>query len=64
MCDVCLQMPCPPRCPNASEPPSVFVCSGCGDLIYDGDDYWEIMDEQFCESCIDGARGVAEYDPY
>jgi hypothetical protein len=30
----------------------------------DGEDYWEIMGEQFCENCIDGARRVAEYDPY
>jgi len=42
----------------------VFVCSGCGDNILDGDDYWDIMGEQFCENCIDGARRIAEYDPY
>lgn len=64
MCEICLQSPCPPRCPNAPEPPCVFICSGCGDPILDGDDYWDILGEQFCEGCIDGARGVAEYDPY
>jgi hypothetical protein len=42
----------------------VFVCSGCGDNILDGDDYWDIMGEQFCENCVDRARGVAVYDPY
>ena len=62
-CDVCLQSPCHPRCPNAADPPAVFVCSGCGDDIYDGDDYWDILGEQFCERCVDDARGVATYDP-
>ena len=64
MCDVCLKKPCDPRCPNAPEPPSVFVCSGCGDDIREGDDYWEIMGEQWCENCIDASKRVAEYDPY
>lgn len=63
MCDICFQFPCHPRCPNAPDPPAVFVCSGCGDDIYVGQDYWDILGEQFCEHCIDRARGVAEYDP-
>ena len=63
-CDVCLQSPCHPRCPNAKGPPVVFVCFGCGGDIYDGDDYWDIAGEQWCERCIDDAKGVAEYDPY
>lgn len=64
MCDICMKKPCDPRCPNAPEPPSVFVCSGCGDLIYDGDDYWDIMGEQWCSECIDDMRRVAVHDPY
>ena len=64
MCEVCRHSPCDPRCPNAPEPRSVFICSGCGHEIYEGDDYWDIMGEQFCEKCIQNARGVAEYDPY
>lgn len=64
MCDECRHTPCDPRCPNAPEPKAVFVCSGCGHEIYDGDDYWDIMGEQFCKRCIDLAKGVAEYDPY
>lgn len=64
MCEVCRHSPCDPRCPNAPEPRSVFICSGCGHDIYEGDDYWDIMGEQFCEKCIQNARGVAEYDPY
>lgn len=63
MCDVCLKIPCDPRCPNAPDPPRVYVCSGCGDDILDGDDYWDIMGEQWCEDCIEDSRKVAEYDP-
>lgn len=63
MCDICLQSPCHPRCPNAPDPPGVYVCSGCSSIIRDGEDYWDIMGEQWCEGCIDDARKVAEYDP-
>lgn len=63
MCDICLRTTCHPSCPNAPEPPSVFVCSGCGDTIYDGDDYYDVLGEQFCTECINGLRKVAEYDP-
>ena len=63
MCEVCRRSPCDSRCPNAPEPRSVFICSGCGHDIYEGEDYWDIMGEQFCEKCIHNARGVAEYDP-
>ena len=64
MCDVCLRTPCHPRCPNAPAPPAVFVCSGCGHDIFAGEDYWDIMGEQWCEDCVIHARKVAEYDPY
>lgn len=63
MCDICLQYPCHPRCPNAPDPPAVYVCSGCGHDIYDGDEYWDIFGEQFCEDCIDDMKGIAVYDP-
>lgn len=64
MCELCLRSPCAPGCPNAPEPPMVYICSGCGEDIRDGDDYWDIMGEQWCRECIDDARRVAEYDPY
>ena len=64
MCDICLQFPCHPRCPNAPDPPAVYVCSGCSRDIYDGEDYWDILGEQFCENCVFDARRTAEYDPY
>lgn len=64
MCDICLQAPCDPRCPNAPEPPTVFICSGCGRRIREGDNYWDILGEQYCEPCIEDAKKEAEYDPY
>ena len=61
MCNECHRIPCHPRCPNALEQTEipVFVCSGCSTEIMDGEDYWEIMGEQFCEHCIDKARQIA-----
>lgn len=63
MCELCLKTPCDSRCPNAPDPPAVFICSGCGEKIYEGEIYWEILGEQFCENCIDESRKVAVYDP-
>ena len=63
MCEICLHYPCHPQCPHAPEPHSVYICSGCGNEIYEGDDYWDIMGEQFCEQCIDDAKREAVYDP-
>ena len=63
MCEECHMSICDSRCPNSPEPPQVFICSGCGEPIYEGDDYWDIFGEQWCTKCIDNARGVAEYDP-
>lgn len=64
MCEECLQHPCHPRCPNAPDPPMVYVCSGCGDPILAGEDYYDLVGEQFCEGCVLEARKVAVYDPY
>lgn len=64
MCDICRHNPCDPRCPNAPDPPSVFVCSGCGDDIFEGDEYVELMGEQWCMDCINDCKREAVYDPY
>lgn len=63
MCEICRRNPCVSGCPNAPEPPVVFVCSGCGHSIYEGDTYMEVMYEQFCEECVYSYMKVAEYDP-
>ena len=62
MCEECWTNPCHPRCPNAPGPKLVFICSGCGGEILEGDDYWNILGEQFCARCIDRARGEAVYE--
>lgn len=61
MCMECRMTPCHPRCPNAPEPEEipVYVCSGCSRDIVDGEDYWDILGEQWCERCIDKARRTA-----
>ena len=61
MCEICMKSPHDPRCPNAKEPEEipVFVCSGCGTDIMDGEDYWTFLNEQFCEHCVDKARQTA-----
>ena len=39
MCDVCLTVPCLSQCPNSDEPEALYFCNGCGDDIYEGDEY-------------------------
>lgn len=64
MCDVCLKSPCDPRCPNAQDPPAVHVCSGCGRDILDGDKFYRVMGEPFCEECIEDSEEIAEHETY
>lgn len=63
-CSECGQRPHAYGCPLAPDPPRVYVCAGCGDDICEGDDYWDILGEQFCERCIHDAKKEAVYDPY
>ena len=62
MCDICLQTPCSPRCPNAPEPPVVCLCANCEREIHDGDGVYEINDEKWCERCINQCYTTAEVD--
>lgn len=42
MCEVCLQNPCHPKCPNYSYPINTYVrCDKCGEMIENGDEYLE-----------------------
>lgn len=52
MCSVCLQIPCDPRCPNASEPKAVYKCSLCGEGIVYGQKYFETANGYICDECI------------
>jgi hypothetical protein len=60
MCDVCLHFPCLSGCPNASDPLVVHECIHCGADIYEGNDYFNIDGEPWCEECITKARTQAE----
>ncbi len=60
MCDVCRQNPCHPRCPYAPEPPVVHNCIHCKAAIREGDEYYNIDGEPWCEDCISNAHTYAE----
>ena len=60
MCELCHRTPCHPRCPNAPEPPVVHTCTHCGGDICNGDDYYDIDGEPWCEACVWGCRDTAE----
>ena len=60
MCEICLRTPCHPRCPNASEPPIFAECDECGAEIYDGDDFYQIGGNNYCEACMRGSFKTAE----
>ena len=62
MCKECLQTPCHPRCPNADGPEVFGECDGCGNEIYDGDEYYEIDGKIYCEDCIIDFRKTAEVE--
>ena len=64
MCEICRHSPCHPRCPNAPEPPVVCVCSQCGEGIYEGDEFYDIHGEEWCENCIEDCVRTAEVDEF
>ena len=62
-CGECRMHACSCRCPNNyAEPRHVFVCSGCGGSIHEGEQYMDVLGEQFCESCIYKMTKEAEYE--
>ena len=62
MCEICRQFICPSACPNAPAPPVFSKCYGCGVDILDGDDYYDIDGDYYCEDCIDERRKTAEVE--
>ena len=62
MCDICHQHPCAGACPNAPEPPVFATCRECGGNIYDGEDYYKLINEYFCEDCVSNAHEIAEVE--
>lgn len=62
MCEICLTTPCHPRCPNAPEPRIVHWCIHCYEPIREGDDFYDVDGEAWCEECMRNCRMVAEVD--
>ncbi len=62
MCMECHRSPCHPRCPNADDPPVYTECENCGAEIYDGEEFYEIGEHNFCEECVKGGYKTAHVD--
>lgn len=52
MCEICLQSVCLKACPNAPEATSISVCAECGDGIFQGNEYYKVGEDNYCEDCI------------
>lgn len=53
MCEICRQVPCHPRCPNAPEPVPVYECTECHEGIFDDEKYFDGPNGPICSNCID-----------
>ena len=42
------------------EPEILFFCAECGNEIYEGEEYWLLHGEIYCEQCIEDAKRFAE----
>lgn len=62
MCDMCLQSPCNPRCPNAPEPPAIHKCMHCDEDIVEGEGYYDVDGEPWCEHCMNKCYTFAEVE--
>jgi hypothetical protein len=61
-CDLCLQTTCDHGCPNEPDPPILFNCKACGAEIYEGDDYYEVDGEPYCDGCVRSRTAEVEED--
>ena len=62
MCEYCHSHPHRRGCPNEPEPETVARCSNCRGEIREGDTYYDIDGEPWCEDCILDARKTAEIE--
>lgn len=60
MCEFCHHSPHLTGCPNAPDPRTVFICSKCREMIYEGDGFYRVMQETYCEECMDSMHEIAE----
>ncbi len=63
MCEVCLQSPCHPRCPNYSSINTHVYCDKCGEMIEVGDEYIEnVVAGKFAHyDCFSGLRDFLDW---
>lgn len=53
MCEMCRQIPCASRCPNAPEQKPIKTCLQCDGGIYEGDEYFDSPNGPVCEECME-----------
>lgn len=51
-CEYCHQWPHARGCPNEPETATIYRCLICNTKILDGDRYFKVDDEPFCEGCV------------
>lgn len=62
LCDLCLQNPCHPRCPNYSPTDTYIRCDRCGETIQIGEEYIENEDGEIIHlDCAYGVRDLLDW---
>lgn len=65
MCNICLQNPCHPICPNYILPKTTYYCSICGEGIYIGEEYIVNDNNEYRHyDCFCGMRDLLEWLGY
>ncbi len=49
--------------PPDDDRPEVYECHECGEPIRDGDGYYLIDEEYYCDNCVERNHSYAEYEP-
>lgn len=53
MCEECHRIQCVRGCPNFDDTPRrVYECDHCGRDIYEGDTYYSVLGDPYCERCV------------
>ena len=47
MCNICMQSPCLPQCPNYIRPKNRHYCCYCNEQIHDGEEYIKNYDNEY-----------------
>lgn len=61
MCEICGHSPCLSYCPNA-EFRVYCLCWRCGSEIREGDNYYDMGGEIWCEECVSDRKRCAEFN--